>query len=80
MLKLREHEEHEEEHEEEVLLLSTIGSCSRLDALPALASDGVSLLGRKLSHRSPNIRREAAGALMALRFNTSTLFSGSTCT
>ncbi|XP_056275388.1 radial spoke head 14 homolog [Pseudoliparis swirei] len=66
MLKLREHEEHEEEHEEEVLLLSTIGSCSRLDALPALASDGVSLLGRKLSHRSPNIRREAAGALMAL--------------
>uniref|UniRef100_A0A8C2X3P6 Radial spoke head 14 homolog n=2 Tax=Cyclopterus lumpus TaxID=8103 RepID=A0A8C2X3P6_CYCLU len=65
MLKLKEHEEAHEE-EEEVLLLSTIRSCSRLDALPALASDGVSLLGRKLSHRSPNIRREAAGALMAL--------------
>ncbi|XP_068559136.1 radial spoke head 14 homolog [Cebidichthys violaceus] len=63
MLKLREEEE---EEEEEVLLLSTITSCSRLDALPALASDGVSLLGRKLSHRSPNIRREAAAALMNL--------------
>ncbi|XP_054467581.1 radial spoke head 14 homolog [Anoplopoma fimbria] len=74
MLKLREEVEEEEgeveveeeEEEEEVLLLSTIGSCSRLDPLPALASEGVSLLGRKLSHRSPNIRREAASALMAL--------------
>ncbi|XP_040897633.1 radial spoke head 14 homolog [Toxotes jaculatrix] len=65
MLKLREEEE-EEEEEVQVLLLSTISCCSRLDALPALASDGVSLLGHKLSHRSVNIRREAAAAVMAL--------------
>ncbi|XP_071340174.1 radial spoke head 14 homolog [Trachinotus anak] len=64
MLKLREEEE--EEEEVQVLLLSTLSCCSRLDALPALASDGVSLLGRRLSHRSPNIRREAAAAMMAL--------------
>uniref|UniRef100_A0A3B4WR37 Radial spoke head 14 homolog n=1 Tax=Seriola lalandi dorsalis TaxID=1841481 RepID=A0A3B4WR37_SERLL len=68
MLKLRDDEDEEEEEEEEVqvLLLSTISCCSRLDALPALASDGVSLLGHKLLHRSPNIRREAAAAMMAL--------------
>ncbi|XP_037635090.1 radial spoke head 14 homolog isoform X1 [Sebastes umbrosus] len=68
MLKLREEEEQEEEEEEEVqvLLLSTLSTCSRLDALPALASDGVVLLGQKLSHRSPDIRREAAAAMMAL--------------
>ncbi|TDH12642.1 hypothetical protein EPR50_G00049140 [Perca flavescens] len=67
MLKLRGEEGEEEEEEEvQVLLLSTLSSCSRLDALPALASDGVSLLGHKLSHRSPNIRREAAAVLMAL--------------
>ncbi|XP_034728516.1 radial spoke head 14 homolog isoform X2 [Etheostoma cragini] len=67
MLKLREEEDEEEEEEEvQVLLLSTLSSCSRLDALPALASDGVSLLGHKLSHRSPNIRREAAAVVMAL--------------
>ncbi|KAF1389001.1 hypothetical protein PFLUV_G00068890 [Perca fluviatilis] len=64
MLKLRGEED--EEEEVQVLLLSTLSSCSRLDALPALASDGVSLLGHKLSHRSPNIRREAAAVLMAL--------------
>ncbi|XP_051250300.1 radial spoke head 14 homolog, partial [Dicentrarchus labrax] len=61
-----EAEEEEEEEEVQVLLLSTLSSCSRLDALPALASDGVLLLGRRLSHRSPNIRREAAAAMMAL--------------
>ncbi|KAL7391622.1 hypothetical protein ABVT39_011768 [Epinephelus coioides] len=68
MLKLREVKEEEEEGEEEVqvLLLSTLSSCSRLDPRPALASDGVSVLGHKLSHRSPNIRREAAAAMMAL--------------
>ncbi|XP_042276332.1 radial spoke head 14 homolog [Thunnus maccoyii] len=67
MLKLREEEEEEEEEEEvQVLRLSTLSCCSRLDALPGLASDGVSLLARKLSHRSPNIRREAAAALMTL--------------
>ncbi|KAM7415521.1 hypothetical protein PAMA_017840 [Pampus argenteus] len=63
MLKLREEEE---EEEVQVLCLSTLSCCSRLDTLPALASDGVSLLRHKLSHRSPNIRREAAAAMMAL--------------
>ncbi|XP_029296100.1 radial spoke head 14 homolog [Cottoperca gobio] len=62
VLRLRE----EEDEEVQVLLLSTLSSCSRLDALPALASDGVSLLGHKLSHCSPDIRREAAAAMMAL--------------
>ncbi|XP_060894836.1 radial spoke head 14 homolog [Labrus mixtus] len=69
MLKLKLQEEGEEEEEEEevqVLLLSTVCSCSRLDPLPALASDGVSLLSRKLSHHSSDIRREAAAAMMAL--------------
>lgn len=66
MLKLREEEEDEEEEVQE-LLLSTISCCSRLDPLPALASDGVSLLGHKLAHGSPNVRREAAAAMMALR-------------
>lgn len=62
MLKLTK----EEDEEVQLLLLSTLTHCSRLDALPGLASDGVSLLGRKLSHRSSNIRREAAAAMMAL--------------
>ncbi|KAI3372989.1 hypothetical protein L3Q82_023430 [Scortum barcoo] len=64
MLKLRE-EEQQEEEEVQVLLLSTLCSCSRLDTLPALASDGISLLGHKLSHHSSNIRREAAAVMMA---------------
>lgn len=63
MLKLNE----EEDEEALVLLLSTVSCCSRVDVLPALASDGVSLLGQKLSHPSPNIRREAAAAMMTLR-------------
>ncbi|XP_024660280.2 radial spoke head 14 homolog [Maylandia zebra] len=62
MLKLTK----EEDEEVQLLLLSTLTHCSRLDALPGLASDGVSLLGRKLSHRSSIIRREAAAAMMAL--------------
>ncbi|XP_047448915.1 radial spoke head 14 homolog [Mugil cephalus] len=70
ILKLRQQEEQEEEEEEEeevqVLLLSTVSCCSRLDPLPALASDAVSLLGHKLSHRCPSVRREAAGGLMEL--------------
>ncbi|XP_074527033.1 radial spoke head 14 homolog [Halichoeres trimaculatus] len=65
-LRLQEEEKKEEEEEVQVLLLSTISSCSRLDPLPALASGGVSLVGRRLSHRSPDIRREAAAAMMAL--------------
>lgn len=63
MLKLTK----EEDEEVQLLLLSTLTHCSRLDALPGLASDGVSLLGRKLSHRSSIIRREVAAAMMALR-------------
>ncbi|XP_068999758.1 radial spoke head 14 homolog isoform X2 [Embiotoca jacksoni] len=66
MLKLRHEEDEEEEEEVQVLLLSTIACCSRLDAQPSLSSDGVSLLRRKLSHRRPDIRREAAAAMMAL--------------
>ncbi|XP_069379021.1 radial spoke head 14 homolog isoform X2 [Paralichthys olivaceus] len=62
MLKLKE----EEEEEVQVLLLSTLSCVSRLDALPALSSDGVSLFGQKLSHLSPSVRREAAAAMMAL--------------
>ncbi|KAL3062346.1 hypothetical protein OYC64_002202 [Pagothenia borchgrevinki] len=65
MLKLREEEE-EEEEDVQVLLLSTLSSCSCLDPLPALASDGVSLLLHKLSDSSTDIRREATAALMAL--------------
>lgn len=67
MQKLKEQEEEEEEEEVQVLILSTLSCCSLLDALPALAADGVSVLSRKLSHHSPNVRREAAAAMMALR-------------
>ncbi|XP_072242982.1 radial spoke head 14 homolog [Leuresthes tenuis] len=63
MLKLRQEDE---EEEVQVLLLSTLCCCSRISALPALASDGVVLMGKKLSHCSLNIRREAAAAMMAL--------------
>ncbi|XP_008301565.1 radial spoke head 14 homolog [Stegastes partitus] len=65
MLKLQQQDD-EDHVDEEVLLLSAVGRCSRLDARPALASDGVSVLGRKLSRRSPDVRREAAAAMMAL--------------
>ncbi|KAM6930876.1 radial spoke head 14 homolog [Xenentodon cancila] len=58
--------EREEEEEVQTLLLSTISRCCRFNALPCLASDGVSVLGRRLSHRSADVRREAAAALMAL--------------
>lgn len=59
-------EKEDEEEEELVLLLSTLGSCSRLDALPALASNGVYLVRQQLGHPSKNVRREAAAAMMAL--------------
>lgn len=62
MLKLQE----EEEEEVQVLLLSTLASCSTLDPAPALASDGVSLLRLKLLDGFPSVRREAAAAMMAL--------------
>lgn len=60
-------EKEDEEEEELVLLLSTLESCSRLDALPALASNGVYLVRQQLGHPSKNVRREAAAAMMALR-------------
>uniref|UniRef100_A0A3Q2P1U1 Radial spoke head 14 homolog n=1 Tax=Fundulus heteroclitus TaxID=8078 RepID=A0A3Q2P1U1_FUNHE len=63
MLKLRQMPE---EEEEQVLLLSTLSCCSRLDPLPALASDGVPVLGQTLTRCSPDVRREAAAVLMAL--------------
>lgn len=76
MVKLQE--EKDEEEEVQVLLLSTLCSCSRLDPVPALAADGISLLGRKLSHPSPSVRREAAAAMMALRSVTSRWFKSVT--
>ncbi|XP_034027250.1 radial spoke head 14 homolog [Thalassophryne amazonica] len=63
MLKLKEEEE---EEEVQVLLLSTLSCCSRLNPVPVLYADGVSLLGSRLAHRSPDVRREAAAAMMAL--------------
>lgn len=68
ILKLRQEIE---EEEVQVFLLSTLSCCSRLDALPALTSHGISLLSHKISHPSPNIRREAAAAMMVLRFKCS---------
>ncbi|XP_077570360.1 radial spoke head 14 homolog isoform X2 [Stigmatopora nigra] len=65
MLKL-EDEQEEKEEEVQALLLSTLSCCSRLDARPALTHRGVTLIGRKLSHACSHIRREAAGAMMAL--------------
>ncbi|XP_068167868.1 radial spoke head 14 homolog [Antennarius striatus] len=59
-------DEEEKEEEVQVLILSTINACSAMDPLPALGADGVSVLSQKLSHRSPDIRREAAAALMAI--------------
>ncbi|CAL1615472.1 unnamed protein product [Knipowitschia caucasica] len=58
--------EEKEQEEELVLLLSTVTSCSRRNALPALASEGISLLHHKLKHRSARVRRQAAAAMLAL--------------
>lgn len=73
MLKLQE--EKDEEEEVQVLLLSTLCCCSRLDPMPALACDGIPLLCSKLSHPSPSVRREAAAAMMALRWGARTVVS-----
>ncbi|MBN3306908.1 radial spoke head 14 homolog [Amia ocellicauda] len=48
------------------LILTTLGSCLRVDALPALASDGVSALRVSLIHPSPRVRAPAARALVAI--------------
>uniref|UniRef100_A0A3Q2Z0Q4 Radial spoke head 14 homolog n=1 Tax=Hippocampus comes TaxID=109280 RepID=A0A3Q2Z0Q4_HIPCM len=67
LCRTRAHRRQEEKEEEvQALLLSTLSCCSRLDAAPALSHRGVTLIGRKLSHACSNIRREAAGAMMAL--------------
>ncbi|XP_067087642.1 radial spoke head 14 homolog [Osmerus mordax] len=55
-----------EQEEIRALILATLSSCVRVDALPALASNGVSVLGEQLSHPSPDIRREAASAMMGI--------------
>ncbi|KAM9810566.1 radial spoke head 14 homolog [Neosynchiropus ocellatus] len=65
MLKLKEKGENEEEEDVQVLLLSTISRCSMLDPGPALCSEGVPVVGGKLSHQCLHIRREAASAMMA---------------
>ena len=58
------------EEEDEVLqtlLLSTISRCLRLDPRPALACNGVSVLGKQLSKPSLEVRRAALSALLAIR-------------
>ncbi|KAG9270553.1 hypothetical protein AMEX_G15514 [Astyanax mexicanus] len=51
------------------LVLSTLGSCMRVDtqaAQAALASDVVTVLREQLTHSSTNIRREATAAMIAI--------------
>ncbi|XP_030644252.1 radial spoke head 14 homolog [Chanos chanos] len=48
------------------LILSTLSYCVRVDAMPALASDGVPILRDQLSHACVDIRRAAASALIAV--------------
>ncbi|CAL8294208.1 radial spoke head 14 homolog [Gadus morhua] len=57
------------EEEDEViqtLLLYTISLCLRVDPRPALACNGVSVLGKQLSTPSLGIRRAALNALLAI--------------
>lgn len=56
-----------EQEEIRALILATLSYCVRVDALPALASDGVMVLGKQLSHPSPDIRRAAASAMVGIR-------------
>ncbi|XP_058245307.1 radial spoke head 14 homolog [Hemibagrus wyckioides] len=48
------------------LVLSTLSCCMRHDALPALASDAVTVLKEQLRHPSTHIRRAASSAMMAV--------------
>ncbi|XP_029986188.1 radial spoke head 14 homolog [Sphaeramia orbicularis] len=64
MQKLKEDQEDQEE--ELVLLLSTLSSCCRSDAVPALSLDGVALLRHKLEHQRTEVRRNAAGTMKEL--------------
>ncbi|XP_072290138.1 radial spoke head 14 homolog [Eucyclogobius newberryi] len=59
-------EQGDTKEEELVLLLSILERCSRLDAVPALTSDGVVQLQVHLNHGSAHVRKEAAAAMMAL--------------
>lgn len=56
--------EHEDIRE---LVLSTLSCCMRVDALPALASDAVTVLKEQLHHPSAHIRRAASSATLAVR-------------
>ena len=56
-----------EQEEIRALILATLSYCVRVDALPALASDGVPMLRNQLSHPSPDIRRAAASAMLGIR-------------
>ncbi|XP_038859465.1 radial spoke head 14 homolog [Salvelinus namaycush] len=55
-----------EQEEIRALILATLSYCVRVDALPALASDGVPMLRNQLSHPSPDIRRAAASAMVGI--------------
>ncbi|KAK0138825.1 Radial spoke head 14 [Merluccius polli] len=56
----------DEDEDIQALLLSTIGLCVRVDPLPALACNGVSVLGHQLSKPSLEVRRAALSALLAI--------------
>ncbi|XP_018614818.1 radial spoke head 14 homolog isoform X2 [Scleropages formosus] len=56
----------EEQEEIQALILATLSSCTWVDALPALASNGVSVLRDLLSHPSSNIRCAATRAMVAI--------------
>ncbi|CAL8343894.1 unnamed protein product [Lota lota] len=56
----------EEDEVIQTLLLSTISLCVRVDPLPALACNGVSVLGKQLSKPSLEVRRAALNALLAI--------------
>nr|XP_014030317.1 unnamed protein product [Salmo salar] len=55
-----------EQEEIRALILATLSYCVRVDALPALASNGVPMLRNQLSHPSPDIRRAAASAMLGI--------------
>ena len=51
----------------QALVLSTISLCLRVDPRPALACNGVSVLGQQLSKPSLEVRSAALNALLAIR-------------
>ncbi|MFT7811839.1 radial spoke head 14 homolog isoform X1 [Arapaima gigas] len=56
----------EEQQEIQAYILATLSSCTWVDALPALSSNGVSVLRDLLSHPSTSIRRAATRAMVAM--------------